>query len=107
MELSVLRSNSELATHVDFEKLIDCRNRAVYCDSSSLLIMMVVRWAKHFILTLFSELAAMEMRKSIELEKERALWRLRKQLEHKFKKIIEETKKKQWVGYTVSLLEVL
>lgn len=48
----------------------------------------------------------MEMRKSIELEKERALWRLRKQLEHKFKKIIEETKKKQWVGYTVSLLEV-
>ena len=49
----------------------------------------------------------MEMRKSIELEKERALWRLRKQLEHKFKKIIEETKKKQWVGYTVSLLEVL
>ncbi|XP_067934459.1 MYND-type zinc finger-containing chromatin reader ZMYND8-like isoform X2 [Watersipora subatra] len=43
-----------------------------------------------------AELTAMEMRKSIELEKERALWRLRKQLEHKFKKIIEETKKKQW-----------
>lgn len=43
------------------------------------------------------ELATMEMRKSIELEKERALWRLRKQLEHKFKRIIDETKKKQWV----------
>ena len=48
----------------------------------------------------FIELAAMEMRKSIELEKERALWRLRKQLEHKFKKIVEETKKKQWVSVT-------
>ena len=45
----------------------------------------------------------MEMRKSIELEKERALWRLRKQLEHKFKKIIEETKKKQWVIFLCCL----
>lgn len=51
-----------------------------------------------------TELAAMEMRKSIELEKERALWRLRKQLEHKFKKIIEETKKKQWVYSTMYMI---
>lgn len=44
-----------------------------------------------------AELATLEMRKALDTEKDRALWRLRKQIEHKFKRMLEDTKKKQWV----------